>query len=37
LGKAQTRPGLEQAAVSFFNDPTVGFLLAIFIRAGRQP
>jgi transposase len=23
LGKAQTRPGLEQIAVSFFNDPSL--------------
>jgi hypothetical protein len=30
LGKAQTRPGLEQAAVSFFNDPVVHWYRNIF-------
>jgi transposase-like protein len=30
LGKAQTRPGLEQAAVSFFNDPIVHWYRNIF-------
>jgi hypothetical protein len=36
LGEAQTRPGLEQAAVSFFNEPTVLSLLGSLIGYFRE-
>jgi Transposase, Mutator family len=36
LGEAQTRPGLEHAAVGFFNDPRVHFMRNVLAHAGRQ-